>query len=197
MRKLRHYTFIDNTYQTFHFFAEAERMKKYNLSTAAARKKNTRSRSSFPCRTPLSSLKIWSGSEGGRGRKESLFKGLCSWKEVLGKKKAKAKRWFCWDFGFPGLWHNAVHLSVPLRLTLAWKLTEKFLLNQLAVESYDKVARAAGYNSRFSRVVFQTCAFGNFIVPAFTLCVERVTCSLVPLPSMTSNFWIMIFIHVC
>ena len=75
---MRHYTFIDNTLRDVPFFSEAERMKKYNLSTAAARKKNT-SRG-LPSPVALRSLHSKFGvemKEEGR-RKESLFKGLRS-----------------------------------------------------------------------------------------------------------------------
>lgn len=87
MGKLRHYSFIDNPLPDVPFFAEARERENIESLYRRSEKKNTRSRSSFPYRAPLSSLAIWSGMEGRGRKKESLFKVLRGWKDVLGKKK--------------------------------------------------------------------------------------------------------------
>ena len=92
MRKLRHYSFIDNTFTRRSIFRRGGEKEKYNLSTAAARKR-TPDRG-LPSHVALRSLHSRFAVEvkGEVGRGEDLFKGLRSWKEVFGKKKAKAKQ---------------------------------------------------------------------------------------------------------
>ena len=195
MRKLRHYTFKDNTLPDVPFFCRGGENEKISLYRGSEKKEHQ-----IAVFLPMSHSALFTQNLEWKWRRKGeegeLVQRPLQLKGGARKEKSKSQTMIVLRFWFSRSVTQCCSLkcttSIDTGLKANWKV-----FNQLAIESYDKVARAAGYNSRFSRVVFQTCAFGNFIVPAVTLCVERVTCSLVPLPSMTSNFWIMIFIHVC